>query len=183
MLDLNIVKTLTQGGVIAYPTEAVYGLGCDPDNPEAIKQLLAIKQRPREKGLILISDDFDKLRPYLDLSTIPPEKMEWMFSHWPGPFTFVIPKSDKTSKWVAGDHASIAVRVTAHEGAAALVNAFGKPIVSTSANLAGEPAITDLDQLNAEIRPKVAMIVSGELGEQSNPSTIIDLVTEKVLRG
>lgn len=183
MIEKQVISQLSQGGVIAYPTEAVFGLGCDPDNPEAIKRLLSVKQRPVEKGLILISDDFEKLVPYVDLSDIPAEKVEWMFSHWPGPFTFVIPKSSKTSEWVAGSHTTIAVRVTSHPIASALCHAFEKPIVSTSANLAGEPAITDLQQLQREIGPKVDSIVSGELGEQNNPSTIIDLVSGKTLRG
>lgn len=183
MIDPKVIDIIAQGGVIAYPTEAVFGLGCDPDNPQAIQRLLAIKQRPVEKGLILISNEFDKLRPYLDLSAISAEKRAWMFSHWPGPYTFVIPKSAKTSHWVAGSHNSIAVRVTAHPVAASLVQSFGKPLVSTSANLAGEPSIVDVLQLENEIGPKVDAIIPGQLGEQSNPSTIIDLVSGKILRG
>lgn len=183
MLENKTTEILNNGGVIAYPTEAVFGLGCDPDNPEAIKKLLAVKQRSVDKGLILIADDFEKLRPYVDLSDVAEESLQWMFSHWPGPFTFVIPKSNKTSHWVAGNHNSIAVRVTAHHIAADVVKSFGKPIVSTSANLAGAPSITCSEQLKNEIEPKVDAILEGTLGEQSNPSIIIELTSRKVLRG
>lgn len=173
------VRQLRQGGVIAYPTEAVYGLGCDPLNRDAVDHLLSIKQRPVEKGLILIASRFEQLKPFVEVQ--PDEIRQRLDESWPGPITWLLPARQATPRWLRGDHTSLAVRVTAHPLAAALCTAFGGPIVSTSANTADHaPART---ALQARIRcPGVDLIVHGATGPLARPTPIRDAVTGKVLR-
>jgi L-threonylcarbamoyladenylate synthase len=177
------VKTLIlEGGVIAYPTEAVYGLGCDPDNDGAIEKLLNVKQRPWQKGLILVASDFQQLTPYVDESYMSREQLEFAFSKWPGPFTFVMPVKSQISKLLCGEFDSIAVRVSAHEGVRQLCQTIGKPLVSTSANLAGEDPVLTATEILTDFEGKIDALVLGSLGEQRQPSTIIDARSGKILR-
>ncbi len=178
----SVVALIHQGGVIAYPTEAVFGLGCDPDNKDAVFKLLSIKQRPVEKGLILISDDFEKLKPYLDLSSVTDIQLSRVLETWPGPFSWVFPKSDCCPEWVSGQFNTVAVRVTAHERVRELIAAVGKPLTSTSANLSGEPAITDEEVLKMQMTNVVDCIVPGKLGNSRQPSVITDVITGKTFR-
>ena len=172
-------RILWQGGVVAYPTEAVYGLGCDPLNRLAVEELLAIKQRPVEKGLILIASRFEQLSPFLEAQ--PPEIQQQLDASWPGPVTWLVPANPATPRWLRGKHQSLAVRVTAHPLAAALCEAFGGAIVSTSANPAGRPPARSA--LQARIRcPGVDLILHGSTGRLTRPTPIRDVITGKVLR-
>jgi L-threonylcarbamoyladenylate synthase len=173
------VRVLDAGGVIAYPTEAVYGLGCDPLNRDAVGRLLTIKQRPVAKGLILIASHFDQLRAFVQAPT--PEIRQRLDESWPGPVTWLLPADPSTPRWLRGDHPTIAVRVTAHPLAAALCEIFGGAIVSTSANPAGRPPARTA--LQARIRcPGVDLIVAGATGPLGRPTTIRDAVSGRVLR-
>ncbi|KKO45988.1 tRNA(ANN) t(6)A37 threonylcarbamoyladenosine modification protein [Arsukibacterium ikkense] len=176
------VELLQQGEVISYPTEAVYGLGCDPDNETAVLKLLAIKQRPVEKGLILVAATYSQLLPYVDDKAIPQEKRYQVISSWPGHVSWVLPASKTAPKWITGQFDSIAVRVSAHPVVQQLCQQYGKPLVSTSANLAGEPAITDYQQLLATMGLKVAAIVEGALGGAAQPSQIRNAVSGEIVR-
>ncbi|MCC5453299.1 threonylcarbamoyl-AMP synthase [Rheinheimera sp. UJ51] len=176
------VEQLMAGEVIAYPTEAVYGLGCDPDNEEAVLKLLAIKQRPVAKGLILIAANYSQLLPYIHDNAIPIERRFQIFSCWPGHMSWVLPASAKAPRWITGNFNSIAVRVSAHPVVQQLCQAYGKPIVSTSANLAGEAAINDYQQLLASIGLQVAAVVDGPLGGATQPSQIRDAMTGEIIR-
>ena len=177
-----VLQALQQGGVIAYPTEAVYGLGCDPDNEAAVMALLAIKQRPVEKGLILIAANYSQLLPYVDDKAIPPEKRYQIFSSWPGHISWVLPASKTTPKWLTGQFDSIAVRVSAHPVVQQLCNAYGKPLVSTSANLSGQPAITDKVELQQSLGDKLSAIMPGPLGGATQPSQIRDALSGNIVR-
>ena len=173
-------EILRRGGVVAYPTEAVYGLGCDPLNEEAVKYVLAIKQRPVEKGLILIASQFEQLKPFV--LAVSPEIQERLDESWPGPVTWLLPARPTTPRWLSGEHDSLAVRVTAHPLAGALCEAFGGAIVSTSANPAGRPPARSA--LQARIRcPGVDLILQGPTGPLARPTPIRDAVTGRVLRG
>lgn len=176
------VAALNDQQVIAYATEAVFGLGCDPDSDVAVQRLLAIKQRPVEKGLILIAADMTQLLDYIDLSQLSDEQLARVEASWPGPFTWIMPARATTPVWLTGQFETLAVRVTAHPQVQALCLAFGKPLVSTSANLTGEePArrVTDIGELLAS---KLAYILPGEVGGQANPSEIKDARTGTVIR-
>ena len=177
-----VLQALQQGGVIAYPTEAVYGLGCDPDNEAAVMALLAIKQRPVEKGLILIAASYSQLLPYVDDKAIPLEKRYQIFSSWPGHVSWVLPASKTAPKWITGQFDSIAVRVSAHPVVQQLCSAYGKPLVSTSANLSGQSAITDKAELEQSLGDKLSAIMPGALGGATQPSQIRDALSGNIVR-
>lgn len=179
----SAIASLTQGDVIVYPTEAVFGLGCDPMNENAVNKLLAIKQRPVEKGLILIADNYGQLLSYVDDAKIPMDKRADIFSQWPGPITWVMPASKKAPAWITGQFDTIAVRVTAHPAVKALCQQFGGPIVSTSANLSGQEPVSSIAQAKEIFGEQVGFYVDEPLGGATQPSTIKDAMTGKVFRG
>lgn len=178
----DVAKLLAEGGVIAYPTEAVFGLGCDPDNLTAVQRILDIKQRPWQKGLIMVADSFDQLRPYLDLTDISDAQIAHAHEYWPGPFTFIFPANASLSTLVRGQFDTVAVRVSAHPIVKALCQTLAKPLISTSANPAGEEPALDGATIERMFADKIDALVAGQLGEQGQPSTIIDIRTGKVLR-
>ena len=173
---------LQSGSVIAYPTEAVWGLGCDPRNEEAVLRLLAIKQRAVEKGLILIASHLDQLRPFLELASVPTDRLAAVLATWPGPHTWVMPASSDAPRWITGAHDGIAVRISAHPTVIELCNAFGGAVVSTSANLSGQDAPRSREELDPAVLAAVAGHVPGETGGLSAPTTIHDAVTGVALR-
>lgn len=171
---------LQAGGIVAYPTEAVYGLGCDPLNPHAVMRLLNIKQRPWQKGMILIAAEWQQLSPFLLPLTA--QSMTKLGASWPGPVTWLLPARPEVPYWLRGEHSTLAVRVTAHPLAAALCTAFGGPVVSTSANLAGhEPARSAL-RVQRELGGRVDYILHGELGKLAQPTEIRDAKSGRVIR-
>ena len=179
----DAVARLKSGGVIAYPTEAVWGLGCDPFDEAAVLRLLAIKQRPVEKGLILIAADLAQLQPVLDLATVPEARLAEVLASWPGPNTWVLPSSASAPRWITGTHAGIAVRISAHPTVVALCRAFGGPLVSTSANLAGAPSAFNRDQLDPAVLALVDGTTEGETGGLDQPTPIRDALSGHVFRG
>lgn len=177
-----VIQALNAGGVIAYPTEAVFGLGCDPDNETAVMALLAIKQRAVEKGLILIAADYSQLLPYVNDGAIPQQKRDEIFSGWPGHVSWVLPASNTAPKWITGQFDTIAVRVSAHPVVRQLCRAFGKPLVSTSANLSGQPSITDPVELEQTLGARLSAIMPGALGGATQPSQIRNALTGDIVR-
>ncbi|SHI23576.1 L-threonylcarbamoyladenylate synthase [Ferrimonas marina] len=173
---------LRQGGVIAYPTEAVFGLGCDPNNETAVRQLLAIKQRPEEKGLILVAASYGQLLPFIDDAQLSQQQRDTALSQWPGPVTWLMPVKSRTPRWLTGQFDTLAVRVSAHPIVADLCAAFGGPIVSTSANLTGEPPALTGEEAMLRLGDHIQGVVIGQTGQQSSPSTILDARTGKVIR-
>src|SRR3569832_612005 len=130
-----------RGGLIAYPTESCYGLGCDPRNPRALKRLIQQKGRSTTKGMLLIADDFKRLKPFV--RPLNGSDRARMARSWPGPVTWVVPASAVCPPELPGGRPTIAVRVTAHQGAARLCRSLGMALVSTSANKSGrKPAKT-----------------------------------------
>ena len=174
------VASLQAGGVIAYPTEAVWGLGCDPENESAVRELLRLKQRPVEKGLILVAASIDQFKPYL--SQVSAKQYRQLQVSWPGFQTWVVPAPEFVPFWLKGEHPSIALRVSAHPLVKALCQAFGRPIVSTSANHTGQPVALDEQQVKDYFENELAFILPGELGGAANPSSIIDIVTGQPIR-
>ena len=171
---------LRNGGILAYPTEAVYGLGCDPLNPAAVDRLLVLKGRAAAKGLILIAADFGQLAPFVRLPD--KDRMAAIEASWPGPNTWIFEAADATPWWLTGGRDTIAVRVTAHAGAAALCRAFGGALVSTSANRAGlRPARSPLE-VRHQLPRGIDLILSGTLGGAARPTRIRDARTGATLR-
>ncbi len=172
-------RCIRNGGLLAYPTEAVYGLGCDPRNGAAVQRLLTLKRRPARKGLILIGADFEQLRPFV--RTLDTEGMAPVLGSWPGPTTWLLPAADGVPTWLRGAHEGLAVRVTAHPVAAALCRACAGPLVSTSANPSGRPPARTPSQVRLRC-PGLDRILHGPLGGAPTPSTIRDATTGRVLR-
>lgn len=184
MNEISVVDVFWAGGIIAYPTEAVFGLGCDPDNQKAVKNLLALKNRPVEKGLILLAANYSQLLPYIGDELIPQEKRFSVLSRWPNGITQVVPKNKSTPAWLTGKFNTIAVRVTDQPDVVALCKKTNKPIVSTSANLSGKaPAITwqSLEKDTA-LASKIDFIIKGQTLGFTQPSTIIDALTGETFR-
>lgn len=172
---------LRQQAVIAYPTEAVFGLGCDPDSESAVMALLALKQRPVEKGLILIAADYNQLTQYISNRELTVEQRERMFAHWPGPVTFVVPAPTHTPRWLTGRFDSLAIRVSDHPDVQALCREFGKPLVSTSANLSGEEPCRTVAEVRAQFGADFP-VMAGVTGGRQNPSEIRDVLTGNLIR-
>lgn len=175
-------EALDNHGVIAYPTEAVFGLGCMPYDEIAVRKLLAIKQRPAEKGLILIAADYSQLLTYVDDSRIPQDKRFQVFSQWPGPITLVLPAKPDVPRFLRGEHDTIAVRVTAFEPARALCKALGTALVSSSANVQGEQALTTHEEVERKFGEQVDWIMTEPVGGNSQPSKILNPLTGDVVR-
>ncbi|WP_423807439.1 L-threonylcarbamoyladenylate synthase [Photobacterium damselae] len=178
----QVVAALQQGEVIGYPTEAVFGVGCDPDSEQAVHKLLALKQRPIEKGLILIAADYDQLLAYVDEGQLTTNQLEQIKNSWPGPVTWVMPTKPSVPKFLTGQFETIAVRVSDHPLVQQLCRQFGKPITSTSANLTGQEPGRTYQDVEAQLGHYLAAILQGEVGGRDNPSEIRDAQTGKVFR-
>ena len=178
----QVVDALHNGDVIAYPTEGVFGVGCDPDNAMAINKLLQVKNRSVDKGLILIAASYQQVLPYIDESKLTKKQLDEIKTTWPGPVTWVMPVSTKTSKLVTGKFDSVAVRVTDHPLVQHLCRVFDKPITSTSANLSGMPPCMTTPEVQHQLGQSGVVILSGKTGGRDKPSEIRDAVSGKVLR-
>ncbi|SFX78567.1 L-threonylcarbamoyladenylate synthase [Marinospirillum alkaliphilum] len=171
---------LRQGGVVAYPTEAVWGLGCDPFNSRAVQRLLLLKQRDPSKGVILIAASMEQLKPWL--TGLSAEHKLQLQQSWPGPQTWLVEDNGYTPELIRGKHTKVALRVTDHPWVVALCEAFGGPLVSTSANMAGEPPLCTHQEVMAAFGQDVDAVLDGPLGGLERPSRITDLATGEVLR-
>jgi len=173
------IHTLREGGIIAYPTEAVYGLGCDPWDEDAVVRLLDIKQRPWQKGLILIASDFNQLTDFIE--PLSPAILKQIDATWPGPVTWLLPAKATTPRYLTGEHNTIAVRVTAHKQTAKLCQAAGHALVSTSANITGFKPAKTIRQVRWHL-PDIDTVVSGQCGGALQPSQIRDAQTGAIIR-
>jgi len=174
--------SIARGGVVAYPTEGVWGLGCDPFDRDAVTRLLDIKQRPVDKGVILIAGADAQLDAIVDWSRLPEAARARVADSWPGANTWIVPARANLPAWITGMHTSVAVRVSAHPDVVALCAAFGGALVSTSANLSGEPAVADREALDARLLVRIDGVLAGRTGGRTGPSTIRDALTGDVLR-
>lgn len=175
----HVARTVKTGGVIAYPTEAVWGLGCDPWHETAVYRLLALKERPLHKGLIVVAADIQQL-DFL-LHDLPAAWFNTLRASWPGPNTWLVPHQQRLPDWISGQHETVALRVTDHPDVQALCRLTG-PLVSTSANPAGRPAARSRLRVEQYFGGQLDGILPGELGGRRNPSLIRDLRTGNVLR-
>ncbi|MCP1313120.1 MULTISPECIES: L-threonylcarbamoyladenylate synthase [unclassified Halomonas] len=176
----HVVRALHAGRVVGCPTEAVWGLSCDPDNEQALTQLMRLKERDPAKGVILVAASMQQFGPWL--SGLALELHARLATSWPGPNTWLVPDNGRSHALVRGAHRSVALRVTDHPHMAALCEAFGGPLVSTSANRSSEPPAMSADEVQRLFGDDLGAIAPGELGGQARPSTIRDLLTGKVLR-
>lgn len=178
---IQAVEKIRSGEVIAYPTEAVYGLGCDPFNPSAFERLLTLKKRPMEKGVILIAANLKQVLELADIDDQP--WTEVVIQSWTDvkqPTTWVLPATNKVPDWITGGRDTVAIRVTHHSTVKALCEQLGTALVSTSANLTGEPPI--LTAQACEQNFAGIPILEGGLSGADAPSQIWDAQTLTRLR-
>ena len=174
------VRALHDGGVIAYPTEAVWGLGCDPFNEVAALRLLALKQRDWRKGMILVAADIAQLAPFLH--GLDKQHLQTLLASWPGPNTWLIPNNGAAPSWITGGRETLAVRVSGHPIVAALCDAFAGPVVSTSANPAGKPPARSALAVRRYFHTQLDDILPGGVGAQGKPTAIRCLLTGETVR-
>jgi len=174
------VKTLHEGGIIAYPTEAVFGLGCDPNNLQAVQKLLDLKSRSYTKGLIIIASHIEQLTPWVDFNLVP--DLQVIKASWPGPETWLIPCKKNVSKLLRGHHSTLAVRVSDHPIVQQLCQQFDGAITSTSANKNGETAEMTLPSLQQLFSEQIDCYVLGDLSGNARPSRIRDALSGKLIR-
>lgn len=171
------VTSLEAGGVIAYPTEGVWGLGCIWTNELAIKEILRLKQRPLEKGMIVLCSQLSDIDEFLLPLTV--QDIAQIEQYYPHPVTWVLPCKLIVSDSVRGQHQSIAVRFSRHPQVQALCAEVG-PIISTSANPTGEAAAMTEEKVRQYFQNQLSYILPGELGGYLTPSEIRTLDGQRV---
>lgn len=178
-LDLAC-HALAAGGVIAYPTEAVWGLGCEPLNQHACRRIQRLKRRGGRKGFILIASDFAQVTPFLAHVSRP--RLKPVFATWPGPVTWLLRAAAWVPAYLTGARDTLAVRVTAHPVAAALCAAYGGPIVSTSANASGRAPARKALQVQRQFGAHIDYLLPGATGNLPKPTPIRDFGSGKLVR-
>jgi L-threonylcarbamoyladenylate synthase len=170
---------LKRGGLIAYPTESCYGLGCDPDNRQAVQRILKLKQRPQRKGLILIASHYHQVARYLQLLTA--DEQARLQRDGEQAVTCLMPVKPSCPHWLRGEHDTLAVRLTAHPFAKQLCRSAGSALVSTSANRSGQrPAKTRAEC--QRLFGKEVWVLPGRVGKRKQPSTIRAWVGGRIIR-
>lgn len=175
---LKAARIIQNNGVIAYPTESVYGLGCDPLSEQAVFRILQLKRRPVEKGLIIIASSFEQLEPFIIIS----EKDKQKITGYDSPMTWLVTKSDHTPHWISGKHKKVAVRICQHPFVIDLCNKLKHPIVSTSANPTAKKPANTLMQARQYFSNQVDMYINGNTGKLKTSTPITDLETNTLIR-
>lgn len=174
------VSALRRGGVIACPTEAVWGLSCDPGNEGAVAHLLALKGRPVTKGLILVAAH-ERQIDFL-LTELTAQQRQTLTAGWPGPLTWLLPHHGRVPAWICGEHPTVAVRVSDHPVVSALCAAWGGPLVSSSANLAGARPAREAFQVRRFFGEGLDYLLPGRVGNAGRPTSIRDLHSGEFIR-
>ncbi|MFQ5643638.1 MAG: L-threonylcarbamoyladenylate synthase [Thiogranum sp.] len=177
----SAARCIKNGGVVAYPTEAVFGLGCDPANPQAVARLLALKNRPWQKGLILLAANLQQVEPWL--RPLNDAHLQQLGKSWPGPTTWLLPAADACPDWLRGTHDTLAVRISAHPLVRRLCDILAAPVVSTSANRSGQQPARSVLETRLRFGTRIDFVLPGALGDLKQPTRIRDLASGKLIRG
>jgi len=171
---VNAIRVLEQGGIILYPTDTIWGIGCDATNTKAVENIYRIKRRTEAKSLIILLDQFEKLSDYVEKV---PDITSDLLASITNPVTIIYSNARRLAPNVIAPDGTIAIRIVKDDFCAELIQRFGKPIVSTSANLSGFEPPAIFSQIDDEIKRSVDYIVSykQDLFTRSKPSTIIRL--------
>jgi L-threonylcarbamoyladenylate synthase len=181
LLRLQIaVRAVRHGGVVACPTEAVWGLSCDPGNESAVVRLLTLKRRPVDKGLILVAASESQLGFLLHDLTL--QQRETLSAAWPGPVTWLLQHRGRVPDWICGAHDTVAVRVSDHPVISALCTAWGGPLVSTSANHADARPAREAFQVRRYFGDDLECLLPGRVGNEGRPTVIRDLISGQIIR-
>lgn len=182
MRSLNdIIEQLRQNRVVAYPTEAVFGLGCNPNSEQAVRALLELKQRPEEKGLILIAPDREFLLPYIDESRIGESEWQRLERQSDKAITWVVPAKTNVPGYLRGQFDTIAVRICRVQAVVDLCSGCGFALTSTSANLSGQPPCRTAEEVVEQFGPDFPVLFA-KTGGRINPSEIRDIFTQHIFR-
>ncbi|MCK4869937.1 MAG: threonylcarbamoyl-AMP synthase [Gammaproteobacteria bacterium] len=174
------VSIMKNGGVIAYPTEAVFGLGCDPFNEQAVQHILELKQRDTSKGLIIIAASWKQIKDFVQ--PVPELLFRQIQATWPGPTTWIFHTKPGFPQWVTGKHNSVAIRVTDHPIAKSICEQFNGPIISTSANLEGQAPAKTTNEVQTIFNDKLDLIIDAKVGDEEKPTTIYSATTGQRIR-
>ena len=178
---IEISEKLTQNEVVAYPTEAVFGLGCNPFSQSAVEKLLMLKQRPIEKGLILVAPNLDYFRPFIDEDKLNSQHWQKLQKVYERPTTWVVPAKADIAKFLCGNFNSIAIRVSQHPAIKMLCAQTGFALTSTSANLTGLTPCKTSDEVRLQFGEDFP-VLDMSVGTASQPSEIRDLLTDQLFR-
>ena len=174
------VDTIISGGIIAYPTESIYGLGCNPFDERAVKNLLLLKKRNVNKGLILIASHVRQVLPLI--KPIDSNDLARALKTWPGHHTWIFPKSNLVPGWISGQYDSIAIRVSNHPVVIQLCQKLNSPLVSTSANISKQGELNSIKDIKSVFGDKIGFYVNASTGKEVNPSTIHDAHSNTIIR-
>jgi L-threonylcarbamoyladenylate synthase len=174
------VRRVAAGGIIAYPTETIYGLGCDPFNGTAVLRLLALKQRGIEQGLLLIASHFEQVESLL--AAMPPATRKRVMYPGGRPVTWVLPCLPEIPYWIRGSHHSLAFRITTHPIAAGLCDRWGGPLISTSANIHGRRPATGPLSVRKAFHDQLDYVMHNPAVAANRPSEIRDGISDAILR-
>ena len=174
------VDIIKSGGLIAYPTESIYGLGCDPFNQQAVLRLLKLKNRPPEKGLILVASNLNQLLPLI----LPkhPDDLARALKTWPGHHSWIFPKSPMVPSVISGRYDSIAIRLSKHPVIKQICDGLNHALVSTSANLTNQDDLKSITDIRLAFGDKIQLYIDAAIGIDNKASTIIDAHTLEVIR-
>jgi len=174
----HAVHIIKQGGIIAYPTDTIYGLGCDPYNQEAVEKINTIKQRPLNKQFILLAANISQIRSLIQIEKAQEKKLTQNIQ----PTSWIVKANPNAPEWLIGDTKTLCIRVTQHDEVQRLCNALGHTIISTSANLSGKKPATNALELHHYFHYQVDKILISNKKQSSKSSTIIRLCDNKILR-
>jgi L-threonylcarbamoyladenylate synthase len=169
------VKILQKGGVIAFPTDTVYGLGADAFNATAVERIYEIKNRPNHRKLPLLIADVERLTTLAD----PIPEIAWFLARrfWPGGLTLVLLKTDSVPAYLASGP-TIAVRVPDHPVCLAIIRYLGNPIIGTSANISGQPATLTAEEVEQQLGGKIDFVINVGKCPGGKESTVVDVTRE-----
>ena len=175
----DVICHLKSGEVIGYPTEAVYGIGCDPWNQSSVEKIAKIKGRERRQTFLMVASSIDQLTDLIDISRLSPQ----VTSSWPGHTTWLIKAKDNVPYWLQDEQTNkVGIRISNHPLVRELCNEFGKPIISTSANISGKEEIKNQQEFMRTFSSDINYLVDGDLGDYDKASMIIDMETNKKIR-
>lgn len=174
------ITTLRYGGLVAYPTEGVFGLGCDPLDTSALQRVVDIKQRDAGKGLIIVGAEFSQFDEFIE--PLDEASRERVLPTWPGAVTWVVEARPALPDLLTGGRKTIAIRVSQHPVITALCSGFGGPIVSTSANFSGQPAATTAQAVTDTLGSHIDWVLDAPLGGQQGATPIFDAASGRQLR-
>ena len=170
------ISILRQGGIVAYPTDTVYGLGAGIGSAQAVERIYKVKERPANMPLPLLLADKSQIAKVAE--SVPPIAWVLIDNFLPGALTLVLPKSNSVPALITAGGTTIAVRIPAHPVPIALVEGLGTPIVGTSANLSGRPSPLTADEVYLQLGDKIDLIIDGGRCQGGKESTIVDVTGE-----